>query len=422
MKGMRIGYRRLSLAAAALVVLAVAGSSLAATAKPSVKSFTPLSAKVGATISITGKNFSGATSVKIDGHKASFSVKSATHITAKVPSGAKTGKISVTTKGGTATSTKSLKVVAATVVTTTPPVITTSGGGSGSLTANVSSAVVNSSGNTIVLTYTASAAISDGDVVIIVPTGWSEPVTTSAAGCTTASAGTVTTAGYRIDDHLSLSAGSTTTITYGATSGGSCAAGDGAVASANVGNQKFVGEEQTTAGGAVGLLASSPTIAETSQTYAANGSGTLTTTTTSALAPGATGNTIVFVYTAATGGTFGGILEITVPTGWSTPSTSGGTTAGCVTTSTGLAAGGAGLITVSDLNLAAGATVTITYGATSGSTGASPACTAAGTVKTPSPTSSTAYAFSALEESTANGGIGGDELVALTASPSITVT
>jgi len=79
-------------------------------AKAVVTSFTPTKAKAGAKITVTGKNFTGASSVKVDALKATFKVVSATKLTVTVPAKAKTGKISVTTKAGTATSAKSLTV------------------------------------------------------------------------------------------------------------------------------------------------------------------------------------------------------------------------------------------------------------------------------------------------------------------------
>jgi len=407
---MRIGYRKLSVAVAAVAVLALAGSSLAATGKPSISGFTPGSAKVGATVTISGKNLSGATAVKIDGRKASFKVKSATRISAKVPSGAKTGKISVTTKKGTATSSKSLHVTVAVVVVTTPPV--TTGGGLGSVTTNAPSIQNNSTGNTIAFTYTASAAITNGDVAIIVPGGWSLPITTSGAGCTSASVGQVSTAGYRIDVALSLAAGATTVITYGATSGGSCAAGDGALAGPNVGPIKFEAEEQTTAGGGIGFLSSSPIITEVAQTFAANGSGTLTSSV-STVAHGSTGNTFTFTYTAATGGLYNGQLTITLPANWTAPTTNAAIGCVAVSSNTGLGATTGQTITVSGINLLAGQTVTITYGAVTGDK-----CIAGDGATIGATATLGAQTLTAQEESTANN----DTFVTLAASPVVTVT
>lgn len=74
-------------------------------AVPAVSSIAPGSGAVGSQVTITGSGFLGATAVKFGGVKStSFAVNSATSITAAVPVGAKTGKISVTTPGGTASS------------------------------------------------------------------------------------------------------------------------------------------------------------------------------------------------------------------------------------------------------------------------------------------------------------------------------
>jgi hypothetical protein len=53
---------------------------------------------------ITGNSLKGATKVTFGSKKAIFSVDSYTQITATVPVGAVTGKIQVTTPGGTAVS------------------------------------------------------------------------------------------------------------------------------------------------------------------------------------------------------------------------------------------------------------------------------------------------------------------------------
>jgi len=72
---------------------------------PSITGFTPTSGPVGTQVTITGMSLSQATSVKFGGVKATtFTVNSNTQVTATVPSGAVTGKISITTPGGTASS------------------------------------------------------------------------------------------------------------------------------------------------------------------------------------------------------------------------------------------------------------------------------------------------------------------------------
>ena len=80
-------------------------SSVVFRVTPVILSFLPTSGPVGTLVTITGNSFTGATSVTFGGVKAtSFTVNSYTQITATVPAGAKTGKIGVTTPGGTATS------------------------------------------------------------------------------------------------------------------------------------------------------------------------------------------------------------------------------------------------------------------------------------------------------------------------------
>ena len=74
------------------------------TPAPTISSFSPASGGVGTSVSISGTNFTGATSVKFNGQSASFSVASSTSISATVPNCSSSGTISVTTAGGTATS------------------------------------------------------------------------------------------------------------------------------------------------------------------------------------------------------------------------------------------------------------------------------------------------------------------------------
>jgi len=72
---------------------------------PTIKSFTPLSGPVGTPVTITGTGLTQTTKVTFDGVAATnFTVNSDTQVTADVPTGAKTGKIAVTTAGGSASS------------------------------------------------------------------------------------------------------------------------------------------------------------------------------------------------------------------------------------------------------------------------------------------------------------------------------
>lgn len=71
---------------------------------PTISGFSPVAGASGVGVTVTGTNLSGATVVKFNGAKANFTVDSETQITAWVPKSAKSGSISVTTPGGTATS------------------------------------------------------------------------------------------------------------------------------------------------------------------------------------------------------------------------------------------------------------------------------------------------------------------------------
>jgi hypothetical protein len=80
-------------------------------AAPTISSFAPTSGPFGTNVSITGTHFTGASKVTFNGVMApTFSVASDTLISATVPSGASTGRITVTTAAGTATSSRSFRV------------------------------------------------------------------------------------------------------------------------------------------------------------------------------------------------------------------------------------------------------------------------------------------------------------------------
>jgi hypothetical protein len=78
-------------------------------AAPTITSFTPATGPVGATITIKGTNLENATSVTFNGKKVivtstTFTKDTAAKLKLKVPAGAKSGTLSVTTTGGSATS------------------------------------------------------------------------------------------------------------------------------------------------------------------------------------------------------------------------------------------------------------------------------------------------------------------------------
>ena len=77
---------------------------------PTIVSFSPPSGPVGTPVTITGTGLIQATKVTFNGKSASFTATSDTQISTAVPTGATTGRIMVTTPGGSAASTTSFTV------------------------------------------------------------------------------------------------------------------------------------------------------------------------------------------------------------------------------------------------------------------------------------------------------------------------
>jgi len=71
---------------------------------PTIKAFSPTSGPVGTPVTITGTGLTQATKVTFNGASTTFAVESDSKITTTVPTGATSGMIAVTTKGGTITS------------------------------------------------------------------------------------------------------------------------------------------------------------------------------------------------------------------------------------------------------------------------------------------------------------------------------
>jgi uncharacterized repeat protein (TIGR03803 family) len=97
--------------------------TVTAPAGTTITSFTPTSGPIGTSVTVTGKNFTGATAVSIDGYPATFKFLSDTSLTFVVPSGAATGAIHVKTSAGLGASTTNFTVtapVSATVTSFTP--------------------------------------------------------------------------------------------------------------------------------------------------------------------------------------------------------------------------------------------------------------------------------------------------------------
>jgi len=178
---------------------------------PTITSFTPTSGAAGATITITGTNFAGATAVSFGGTSAtSFTVVNATAITAIVGSGS-SGSVSVTTPGGTASKTGFIFIPVPIITSFTP----TSAGTSATITisgTNFSNVTTVNFGGTaassfiVVDTTTITAVVgtgASGNVSVTTPGG-----TASLAGFTFIPAPTITSF-----TPTSGSAGSSITIT-----------------------------------------------------------------------------------------------------------------------------------------------------------------------------------------------------------------
>jgi hypothetical protein len=89
-------------------VVTAGGTAVSPTAfkvPPLIVSFSPSNGPVGTVVVIAGSALTGATAVTFGGVAATFTVDSDNQITAIVPAGAVTGKIKVTTGGGSVTST-----------------------------------------------------------------------------------------------------------------------------------------------------------------------------------------------------------------------------------------------------------------------------------------------------------------------------
>lgn len=73
---------------------------------PTLKTFSPSSGPVGTPVTVTGSGLTQTTKVTFNGVSAAFTVSSDEQVTTTVPSGATSGRITITTKGGSAVSTK----------------------------------------------------------------------------------------------------------------------------------------------------------------------------------------------------------------------------------------------------------------------------------------------------------------------------
>lgn len=166
------------------------GSSTPPPSAPTLTSLAPTSGPVGTSVLLTGSYLTGATAVSFHGSSATFSVNSATQITATVPAGATTGTVSVSTPGGTAVS------ASAFTVTLPAPSITSFAPTSGAVGTTVTVTGLHFTGATAAA-FNGSAAtptvLSDTQFTAVVPSGaTSGPISVTTPGGSIASAASFT--------------------------------------------------------------------------------------------------------------------------------------------------------------------------------------------------------------------------------------
>ncbi len=232
---------------------------------PTITSFSPLSGPVGTSVTITGTNLTGATSVKFNGTAAIITSNTATQIVTTVPAGATTGPITVTTAGGTATSATNFTVGAASV-----PTITSFTPTAGPVGTSVTITGTNLTGATSVKFHGTSATITSNTATTIVTTvpasATTGTITVTTAGGTATSATSFTVMAIASFTPISGPVGTTVTIT------GTGLAGATAV--------KFNGTTATiTSNTATTIVTTVPAAATTGTITVTNATGTATSAT-----------------------------------------------------------------------------------------------------------------------------------------------
>ena len=270
--------------------------------------------------------------------------------------------------------------------------------GSGTAVASTPTVTNASSRNTLVFTYrVAAGGVSNGQIALTVPDGWSAPsLVETDAGYVTAAVGapSVSERTVRLSG-LTLGGGARVQLVYGSPVGG----GPGATAPATGGDEDWVVASRASDEGTLTNLARAPSIA----VLAPDGSGTMTTDT-ATVSAASTGQSITFAYTAAAGGISKGVVALTVPTGWSPPSAAS-SSPGFVTASRGTVSVSGRRIVVAGLTCTSGQTLEVVYGSrAAGGSGAS------------APATTGTQSWAAESKATAGGSFG-----RLVSSPSISV-
>jgi hypothetical protein len=245
---------------------------------------------------------------------------------------------------------------------------------------------------TLTFTYTPSALsyFVDGDLTLDVPADWTAPTTGSGAGNVTSSAGQLTVAGRHIDvSGVDLDAGNALTITYASATAPDAVELSSFIAAVASGGRTAV------------ALAVSPTVRVS---VAADGIGTLLA---SSVAYAGMPSTLTFEYVPYWhSGQIAGEVDVTIPHDWTPPQAGSAATPGYVTASAGTTSvSNTWTIRVTDVTLAMGQELTITYGANASGGGAAIA-----------PATTETSSFSGAQASTAD-----DSPVPLSYAPKVQV-
>ena len=155
---------------------------------PSITRLTPSRGTVGTTVSISGANLNGATSVSFNNVDApGFTVENTTLITVSVPNGATSGRVSVTTGNGTATSPEIFTVSMEPAVTAFAPTIGGAGISVGIDGANFTGATAVTFNGMNASSFTVDSPVH---ITAVVPAGaTSGPIAVTTANGTATSAG-----------------------------------------------------------------------------------------------------------------------------------------------------------------------------------------------------------------------------------------
>ena len=350
-----------------------------------ITSFSPLTAASGATVTINGTNFTGATAVSFGGvAAASFTIVNANQITAVVASGGATGAVTVTALGGTTSDATAFTFIPPATITNFSPLTAASG-------ATVTITGTNLTGTTAVSFGGVAAAsftiVSANQITAVVASGSaSGAVTVTTPGGTTSDATAFTfIPPPTISGFLPIAATTGATITINGTNlTGTTAVSFGGVPAGSI---TVVSPNQITAvvsaGGATGdVVVTTPGGTATASGFVFMVNSSITSFTPSSAASGVVITITGLNFSGATAVSFGGVaatsFTVDSPTQISAIVGAGASGNVSVTTPVNTATSGGFtfipgpvIANVSPLNAAAGSVVTITGAGLSGATAVS---------------------------------------------------